>query len=271
MSHSHDDDAADILVPKSPKSATSSNFGSPNGSGPDLDGMCGRSDLAMEEQFKELRDVLGPLMRSVTNFESRVQTISNSVGLLTSRINNVEQIVSALSAKMVAFTEMEQRPHCTHAQDRNRCDLSLKCLRITQDPGQIDGSPPPGPVTRALRKETGIQDAGSTLTRVQITRMHEAPSSYGFFANNATKACPHGSTRAKSSLQNRIVLKSQMSRLRGKVQIGWPPYTVNSPFFECHEYNSCASVQVARMARDRSTFCTAVGSVGCKATRKFPW
>ena len=65
--------------------------------------MCGRPGTTMEEQFKELRDMLGPLMRSVTNFESHVQTISNSVVLLTSRITNVEQIVSALSAMMVAF------------------------------------------------------------------------------------------------------------------------------------------------------------------------
>ena len=46
--------------------------------------------------------MLGPLVRSVSNFEGHVQTISNSVVLSTSR-TNVEQIVSALSAKMVAF------------------------------------------------------------------------------------------------------------------------------------------------------------------------
>ena len=61
-----------------------------------------------EEQFKEFREMSGPLVRSVTNFEIHVQTISNSVGLLTSRINNVEQIVNTLSAGMVTFTEMEQ-------------------------------------------------------------------------------------------------------------------------------------------------------------------
>ena len=46
-------------VPVSPKPATSSNFGSPKGSGPDLDGVGHRSHDA---QFKELRDVLGPLL-----------------------------------------------------------------------------------------------------------------------------------------------------------------------------------------------------------------
>ena len=97
------DDASN--VPISPLPATSTNFGSPNGSGPDLDGMGNRSSDA---QFKDLRDMLGPLVRGFTDFENHVKTISNAVGLLTSRITCVEQIVSAPSAKMVAFAEMEQ-------------------------------------------------------------------------------------------------------------------------------------------------------------------
>ena len=91
-------------VPKSPIPFTSLNVSSPNGSGPDLDGwMCGRSGPALEQQLKELRDISGPLVRGFAAFESHVKTISNSVVLLTSRITNVEQIVSARSAKMVAF------------------------------------------------------------------------------------------------------------------------------------------------------------------------
>ena len=37
-----------------------------------------------------------------------IQTISNSVVLLTSRITNVEQIVNTFAVKMAAFAEMEQ-------------------------------------------------------------------------------------------------------------------------------------------------------------------
>ena len=52
------DDASN--VPVSPLPATSSNFGSPDGSGPDLDGVGSRS---YDAQFKKLRDMLGPLVR----------------------------------------------------------------------------------------------------------------------------------------------------------------------------------------------------------------
>ena len=64
--------------------------------------MYGRSGPTFEEPFKELRDVLGPLVRSVTNFEGHVQTISRVV-LVTTRITNVEQIANALSSKMAVF------------------------------------------------------------------------------------------------------------------------------------------------------------------------
>ena len=51
--------------------------------------------------------MLVPLVRGFTDFENYVKTICDAVGLVTSRVTNVEQIVSSLSAKMVAFTEME--------------------------------------------------------------------------------------------------------------------------------------------------------------------
>ena len=74
-------------VPISLKPGTSSNHGSPNGSGPDLDGMGPRS---FDVQFKELRDIWLPLARSVANYESHIQTITNSVVLLTSRPNSLQ-------------------------------------------------------------------------------------------------------------------------------------------------------------------------------------
>ena len=89
MSHSHVDDASDKPVPKAPIPDTSSNLGSRDGCGPDLDGMCGRSGLTTGEQFKEVRDMLVPLVRNVANYESHIQTVTNSVVLLTSRITNV--------------------------------------------------------------------------------------------------------------------------------------------------------------------------------------
>ena len=92
-------------VPISPMPGTSSNYGSPNGSGPDLDGMGPRS---FDAPFKELRDMLLPLARSVANYESHIQTITNSVVPLTTRLTNIELIVNTFSTKMAAFAEMER-------------------------------------------------------------------------------------------------------------------------------------------------------------------
>ena len=60
---------------------------SPTDSGPDLDGMDHRS---YDAQFKDLRDMLVPLVRNVANFESHIQTTTNSVVLLKSRITDMK-------------------------------------------------------------------------------------------------------------------------------------------------------------------------------------
>ena len=65
----------------SPMHGTSSKHGSLYGSSLDLDGMGLRS---FDAQFKGIRDMLLPLARSVANYESHIQTITNSVVRLTS-------------------------------------------------------------------------------------------------------------------------------------------------------------------------------------------
>ena len=112
--------------------------------------MCGRSGPTIEEQFKEFCDMLGPLVRSVTNFEGHVQTISNSVVLFTSR-TKVEQIVSAFSAKMVAF----------------ETGASSAFSRDWPSLGQSGDSTATG--SRDLK--TGIQDADSTQTQALMMMM----------------------------------------------------------------------------------------------------
>ena len=97
------DDALHASLPGSPP--LSSNVGSPHGSGHDLDGMGHRS---IDAQFKELRDILLPLTRGFADFDKHVKTLSEAVGMVTSRIASVEQTVNALSAKMAMFAEMEQ-------------------------------------------------------------------------------------------------------------------------------------------------------------------
>ena len=58
------DDGSNVPVSLLP--TTSSNVGSPDGSGPDVDGMGHR---ACDAQFKELRDMLLPLVRRFADFD----------------------------------------------------------------------------------------------------------------------------------------------------------------------------------------------------------
>ena len=97
------DDGSDVPISLVP--GTSSNYGSPNGSDPDFDGMGHRS---IDDQFKELRDILLPLARGFAEFENHSKILSEAVGMVTSRITCVEQTVNALSAKMALFAAMEQ-------------------------------------------------------------------------------------------------------------------------------------------------------------------
>ena len=55
---------SNVLISRSP--ATSSNFGSPNGSGPDLDGMAHNS---YDAQFKEVRDILLPIVQGFKDLD----------------------------------------------------------------------------------------------------------------------------------------------------------------------------------------------------------
>ena len=97
------DDGSDARV--SPMLGTSSNYGSPHGSGPDLDGMGRRS---INAQFNELRECLLPLARGFADFDKQVKSICEAVGIVTSRITSVEQTVNAPCAKVALFAAMEE-------------------------------------------------------------------------------------------------------------------------------------------------------------------
>ena len=58
----------------------------------------------MEEQVKELRNILVPIARSVPKCDSHVQTISSAVGLFTNKqLTSIEPHVTALAARLCAF------------------------------------------------------------------------------------------------------------------------------------------------------------------------
>ena len=84
--------------------STSSNCDSSDVSIFELDGMDHHS---IDAQFKELRNILLPLARGFAEFDNHVKTVSEAVGVVTSRIASVEMTVHALVVKMVLFTALE--------------------------------------------------------------------------------------------------------------------------------------------------------------------
>ena len=83
---------------------------------------------AIDAQFKELRDILLPPARGFADFDKHVKTLSEAVGMVTSRIASVEQTVNALSAKM------ESRTHAASASNVSGSARSWSSVE------QIDGS-----------------------------------------------------------------------------------------------------------------------------------
>ena len=56
-------------------------------------------------------EILLPLARGFADFDNHVKTLSEAVGMVTSRITSAEQTVSDLSANIAMFAEMEQNFH----------------------------------------------------------------------------------------------------------------------------------------------------------------
>ena len=93
------------IVPISRAPASSSNFGSPNGSLPDLEGTGYRAST-MEEKINEMFVQVAKLpllMQSVSRFENCVQALSQTVASYDAKITNIEQMVSSLAARVTTL------------------------------------------------------------------------------------------------------------------------------------------------------------------------
>ena len=215
-------DGSDVSI--SPVLGTSSNYGSPYGSGPDLDGMGHRS---IDAQFKELRDILLPLARGFADFDNHVKTISEAVEVVTSRLTSVEQTVDALVAKMALFTALEQNVNTPalslHVYARlkqmqppapaapTRQDLGLY-LDIVMGPQPLG---PSGPMARGHLTTTETQNVDLILSQALKMNMHEVPSYYSFRANNTTLEFPLGPIASgKSPTFQHATSSSGQTRIR---------------------------------------------------------
>ena len=168
-------------VPISPIPGTSSNYGSPNGSRPDLDGMDQR---AINAKFKEIRDMLPQLARGFADFDNHVKAISEAVGAITSRVTNVEQTVNALVLQMSAlslhvfarFNQMQLSSLA--APDRQDLGIYLDTVTAPQPLGPL------GPMALRHLMTTEIQDVDLIRLQALMTNRHEVPYYYDSHASN---------------------------------------------------------------------------------------
>ena len=191
------DDGSD--VPTSPMPGTSLNYGSPSGSGPDLDGMGHRS---IDAQFKELRDILLPLTRGFADFDNYVKTIMNPWGLSPpelpvlnrqlmawlprwrclqhwNRMSTPSQKMSALSLHVYARLKQMQPPSLA-APARQALGTYWDIAMAPQPPGLS------GPMARGHLMTIEIRDVGSILSQALKMNMREVPSYSGSRVNSTT-------------------------------------------------------------------------------------
>ena len=149
---------------------------------------------------KELRDILFPLAR-FADLDNHVKTLSEAVGMATSRITSVEQTVNALSAKMASFAALEQNVSTltenvnsltVHAYARlKRMQRPSPVVPTRQDCGtylDIVTAPQPlgplGPMAQGHLMTVEILGVDLILSQAPKMNKHEVPSYYGSHANN---------------------------------------------------------------------------------------
>ena len=181
--------------------------------------------------------------------KGHIQTITNTVVLLTSSITNIEQIVSTFSTKMVAFPEVDQNFSVLTARmfKVETCAASASSVsssaRSWPSPGQVDGSTAAGshdPGSSENRRNTrrrldtiSSPDAenarSAVLLRFRCDQCHAGVSAWlkEDTCDRHYSCCRYA---RKDSLQNwfhicstRIWHESQMSRMCGNIQRQWPP------------------------------------------------
>ena len=167
-------------VPISLMLGTSSNYGSPNGSGPDLDGMGHRSIYA---QIKELRDILLPLARGFAKFVNHVKTLRPSMLSLPrwrrlqhwNRASALSQKMSTLSLHAYARLKRMQRPSPA-VPTRQDHGTYLVIVTAPQPLGPL------GPMAQGHLLTVETRGVDLILSPVPKMNRHEVPSYFGSHA-----------------------------------------------------------------------------------------
>ena len=147
-------------MPIPPAQASSSNFGSPNGSGSDLDGMGTRSGSTTDEK-------LDALLSKIVHFETQIAQIPP----LTNWMSRMDSHITENTWGFCDWTYRDgtefQHPHCTFVQGRDICSFSIKCIRFGKilafHSNKLTAPQPQGPVALGHPMTTGIQDVDLIL------------------------------------------------------------------------------------------------------------
>ena len=216
MSQSRVVDASDRPVPNSPVQFTSSNFGFPNGSGSDLDGIGTRPGITADEK-------LDALLSKFVHFEmqiAQIPTLTNWMSRVDSLITKHSEIlrldlqrwniISAPSAHDCAKSKHMQPQHPLYP--------------VRHDPGprsnKLMAPQPQGPMAQGHLTTTGTQDADLILSQALMMNMHEVPSYYSFHVNNTTLEFLIGSL---TSGQRPLYLPTTNPSGIIAIQVAYPP------------------------------------------------
>ena len=197
------DEAMHTTIPGSRVPADSSNVGSPDGSCPDLDKLGGRSSTLkdkVDDIFLRLAQLLA-LAQSVSKFDSHVQTLTNAVDVLSTRIAGIEQ-TSAPSRAVSSLRKLEMGPLQASPYPQQDFGPSLDTLVVPLLPG---------PVTQVLWTTTGICNGNSKQTPMMKTRA--APFSCASHARKVVQAFPRGSLK---EFQHRRKITKSNARAAGR-------------------------------------------------------
>ena len=207
-------DASGTPVPYSPKQFTSSNLGSPSGSGSDLDGMGTRPGRTTDEK-------LDALLSKFVHSEMQIAhipaldvphgfTVTTTLGDFATRRAEMEQHFSALTARMCKV----------ETYDAASASIVSGSARSWPSLEQGTAPQPQGPVAQGHLMTTETQDVDLIFSQALRMNMHIVPSCSGSRVNNTAPGLRIGSiTFGKSPTCQPVTNPSEFI----VTQVAYPP------------------------------------------------
>ena len=243
----------------------SSNVGSLNGSGHDLDGMASRSTDEQLKESRELLTLLVPLARSVANFEYHIQTISPT---LRSFSHPGLPTLNRSSILCLPKWPQSQKWNRITAPSLHACLQRFRLCKILErlwSKWWLHSRRAPWSLDHLMTTETRDEDL--ILRQVPKMSNHGVPFYFDSIVNNTSKELQSGSIpfgwilyanlqqTNKNSLQGRLRVSQACFWTRGKCQDFVAQYkddgisfAINSPF--CRT-STTITVRQSRSIEDR--------------------